>query len=203
MARMKENEWGITARQFRHPALPNSHLTINTEYDNKNVRINSRDYFQTSGDSIALEVTPNQNANTTGEVFGAQFKPRLAAGKTGVSVNSIGLDSEVKSGAGTLSSDLRNINAYLGATGTGTITGNVVCIRARAEVNPTVTGKIALVHVVNSEGSKGWDCAFLFTEALGTHTMTTNSDKTGNTKSGTIKVYANGTLYHLQLYANS
>tara|TARA_R100001082_G_scaffold107545_1_gene81569 strand:- start:908 stop:2134 length:1227 start_codon:yes stop_codon:yes gene_type:complete len=38
---------------------------------------------------------------------------------------------------------------------------------------------------------------------LGTsNSCTTNSDKTGNTKSGTIKVNVNGTIYHIQLYAN-
>lgn len=41
-----------------------------------------------------------------------------------------------------------------------------------------------------------------FDAALGTHKMTTNADKTGNAKVGTIKVNANGTLVHLQLYAN-
>lgn len=203
MAVMQTTEWGITARQFRHPAIPNSHLTINSEYDNKQVKINARDYVQASGDSIALIVQPNQAATTTGEVYGAQIKPRLAAGFDGNTVNSVELDAEVKSGAGNLSSDLRNINSYLGATGTGTITGNVVAIRARAEVNATVSGKIAFAHIVNHEGSKSWDASFLFTEALGTHSMTTSSDKTANAKSGTIKVVANGTLYHIQLYADS
>jgi len=42
-----------------------------------------------------------------------------------------------------------------------------------------------------------------FSAALGTHTMTTSTDKTGNAKSGTIKVVADGTLYHIQLYANA
>ena len=39
--------------------------------------------------------------------------------------------------------------------------------------------------------------------ALGTLTWTTNSDKTGNAKSGTLKVFINNTLYHIQLYADS
>ena len=39
--------------------------------------------------------------------------------------------------------------------------------------------------------------------ALGTLTWTTNADKTGNAKSGTLKVWINGTLYHIQLYADS
>jgi hypothetical protein len=39
--------------------------------------------------------------------------------------------------------------------------------------------------------------------ALGTLTWTTANDKTGNAKSGTFKVWINGTLYHIQLYADS
>lgn len=117
-------------------------------------------------------------------------------------MNGLGIDSELKGpGAGALSSDLRGVNLYMGATGTGTIGGNVVGIRARAEVNINPTGHIVLIHALQHEGSQGWDGLIKFTEALGTHSMTTNADKTGNAKSGTIKVIANGTEYHIQLYA--
>lgn len=44
-------------------------------------------------------------------------------------------------------------------------------------------------------------CVLRFDAALGTHKATTNADKTGNAKSGTIKVNVNGTIYHIQLYA--
>lgn len=180
------------------------HLQLKTFTDSGQVRINSRNYTQTSGDTIGLQVTPNQAADTTGEVFGAQFKPRVANTFDAATCNGIGIDSELKgSGNGALSGDLRGINMYLGATGTGTIGGNVVCIRARVESNINPTGRIIFAHIVNHEGSQGWDGLLEFTEALGTHSMTTNTDKTGNAKSGTIKVYANGTLYHIQLYANA
>jgi hypothetical protein len=179
-------------------------LTINSLYDDKPVLVNSRDYVQTSGDTIGFQATPNQAATTTGEVFGAQLKPRIAANFSAATVNGLGIDSELKSGTGALSSDLRGINLYMGATGSGTIGGNVVGIRARAEVNINPTGNIVLLLPVNSEGSQGWDGLIKFDAALGTHTMTTNSDKTGSTKSGTIKVRgSDGTLYHIQLYADS
>lgn len=178
-------------------------LALQTTSDNKIVKINSRTYTQTSGDTVGFQVTPNQGATTTGEVFGGQIKPRVAAGFNAASVNGLGIDSEVKSGAGALSSDLRGLNIYLGATGNGTIGGNVCVVRARAEVNINPTGRIVFAHIVQHEGSQGWDGLLEFTEALGTHSMTTNADKTGNGKSGTVKVYANGTLYHIQLYADS
>lgn len=177
-------------------------LDLKTVTDSKPVRINSRNYTQATGDSIAFQATPNQTVTTTGEVFGAQFKPRIASGIDAATVNGCGIDSELKGpGAGDLSSDLRGINLYMGATGTGTIGGNVVALRARAEVNINPTGHIVLIHALQHEGSQGWDGLIKFSEALGTHSMTTNADKTGNAKSGTIKVIANGTEYHIQLYA--
>lgn len=182
-----------------------SNLALNTQLDSKQVRINSRNFTQTSGDSIGLQVTPNQAATTTGEVFGAQFKPRVANTFNAATCNGIGIDSELKgSGAGALSSDLRGINLYLGATGSGTIGGDIMALRARVESNINPTGNIVLLLPVQHEGSQGWDGLIKFDAALGTHSMTTNSDKTGNAKSGTIKVRgSDGTLYHIQLYADS
>lgn len=169
------------------------------------VRLNSRDYVNTTGDSIGLQVTPNQAATTTGEVFGAQFKPRVADTFDAATCNGIGIDSELKgSGGGALSSDLRGINMYLGSTGSGTIGGNIVGLRMRVESNINPTGDIVMFLPVQHEGSQGWDGMIKFDAALGTHSMTTASDKTANTKSGTIKVRgSDGTLYHIQLYADS
>ena len=185
-------------------AATSADLNIQTQTDSKTVKLNSRSYTQTSGDTIGFQVTPNQAATTTGEVYGGQIKPRVANTFDAATVNGLGIDSELKgSGAGALSSDLRGINMYLGATGSGTIGGNVVAFRLRQEVNINPTGHIVAFHIVNHEGSQGWDGLLKFTEALGTHSMTTASDKDANTASGTIKVYANGTLYHIQLYADA
>jgi len=203
MAFLVQNH-GIRVSRFRRlKEGDNVNTQINSHRDNRTVAINSRDYTQATGDSIGMQVTPNQTVTTTGEVFGAQFKPRLAAGISGNTVNGLGIDSEVKSGAGNLSDDLRGINVYLGATGSGTITGNAAIIRARAEIAATVTGQVCFADIENSEGAVGWEAFVNFSAALGTHTMTTNTDKTGNAKSGTIKVVASGTLYHIQLYANA
>lgn len=184
-------------------AIAANDLALRTTSDDKQVELNSRAYTQETGDSIAFQAVPNQTVTTTGEVFGGQLKPRVAANIDAATVNGLGIDSEVKSGTGSLSGDLRGINMYLGSTGSGTIGGNIVGIRMRVESNINPTGLIAPFHFVNHEGSQGWDGLAIFTEALGTHSMTTNSDKTASAKSGTIKVYANGTLYHIQLYADA
>ena len=175
----------------------------NTAADNVAVKLNSRSFTQATGDTIGFQSTPNQTVTTTGEIFGGQIKPRAAANVNAATVNGLGIDSEVKSGTGELSSDLRGVNLYLGATGSGTIGGNVVGLRARVESNINPTGNIVLFLPVQHEGSQGWDGLIKFDAALGTHSMTTSSDKSGGAKPGTIKVRgSDGTLYHIQLYAD-
>jgi len=167
------------------------------------VRINSRTYTQTSGDTIGFQTSPSQGATTTGEVYGAQIKPRVAGGFDAATVNGIGIDSELKSGAGDLSSDLRGINLYLGSTGSGTIGGDIVGIRARVESAINPTGNIVLVKMVDGEGAQDWDGILKIGAALGTQGGTTSSDKSGGAKPGTLKVLgSDGTIYHIQLYAD-
>lgn len=178
-------------------------LHLETDVDSKQVKLNARDYTQATGDTIGFVTVPNQTVNTTGEVFGGQIKPRAAAGIDVASVNGLGIDVELKSGDGNASADLRVINAYLGATGTGTISGDVVGIRLRHEVAATVTGDSVALDIDDNEGATDWTHFLKLGAALGTHGMTTATDKTGNAKSGTIKVKAGGTLYHIQLYANA
>jgi len=180
------------------------HLAVRTLADNKQVRINSRNFTQTTGDSIAFQATPNQTVTTTGEVYGGQIKPRVADGINAATVVGLGIDSELKGpGNGALSSDLRGVQLYMGATGGGTIAGDIIGLRARVESNINPSGHIVLMKPVQHEGSQGWDGMIKFDAALGTHSMTTNSDKTGEAKPGTIKVRgSDGTLYHIQLYAD-
>lgn len=195
----------IGGTKFTVPKVSDTgHLALDTVANNTNVRINSRNFTASSGDAVAMQATPNQTVATTGEVFGAQFKPRAATGINVGGVNGIGIDAELKGpGAGNASADLRLVNGYLGATGSGTISGDVVGIRLRHEVSATVTGDSVALDIDDNEGSTDWTHFVKFGAALGTHGMTTDSDKTGNTKSGTIKVKAGSTLYHIQLYADS
>lgn len=58
-------------------------------------------------------------------------------------------------------------------------------------------------NLLNTSTSGSPTCAFLYgNAALGTHCFTTNQDKTGHAKSGTIVVNFNNTLYDIQLYAH-
>ncbi len=188
-------------RQAVFVAPVGGHASLNTDTDTKQVRINSRAFTQTSGDSMSAQFTPNQTVSTTGEVSGAQFKPRAAANVDVGTVNGIGIDAELKNGTGDASGDLRIINAYIGATGSGTISGDCVGLRLRHEVTATVSGDSVAIDIDDNEGATDWTHFLKLGAALGTHGMTTSSDKTGQAKSGTIKVKVGGTLYHIQCYA--
>ena len=189
---------------------PFQHMDLRTQVDSKVIKLNSRNYSQATGDSIGFQSKVNQDTTSTGEVYGGQVQPRVASAISVASCTSLQLDSELKgTGATTATADLRNLNTYLGAAAAAhVIGGDAVTIRSRCEVSTNPTGDITWAKILNHEGSQGWDSFVKFVSsgdgavALGTHSMTTASDKTGNAKSGTIKVLANGALYHIQLYAD-
>lgn len=95
---------------------------------------------------------------------------------------------------------------------TKALTGNLSYGRASAlTFDPGYTGAFTVTKHIYQEiqdvstagGAAVTDAVlFYFDAALGTHKATTNTDKTANAKVGTIKVDVNGTIRHIQLYAN-
>ena len=92
-----------------------------------------------------------------------------------------------------------------------TLTGNVADDYAAAlTLGPGYTGAFTVTrhNYINVEdvslagGAAVTDAAIMrLNAALGTHKATTNADKTANAKVGTLKINANGTIVHIQLYA--
>ena len=82
--------------------------------------------------------------------------------------------------------------AYTNSSGTNTINEH-----AYFKINaPTITNTSGTCTITDT-------VLFRSQSALaGTNAMTTDTDKTGNAKSGTIKVSINDTIYHIQLYAS-
>ena len=109
-----------------------------------------------------------------------------------------------------LSLELTNVNH--------TGTGNTVNLIGIAAITGDANSNLNAINIGTLTGTSGaagetenllklgdgWD-AFIEgpAVALGTLTWTTNSDKSALTASGTLKVVINGTLYHIQLYADS
>lgn len=83
--------------------------------------------------------------------------------------------------------------------GAHTSTGNdVIAFYVNTITSPDAD---ATHSILGAQG--GWDYLIWNDAALGTDAWTTATDKTANAKSGTLKVEINGTLYHIQLYADS
>jgi hypothetical protein len=79
-----------------------------------------------------------------------------------------------------------------------TSTGNdIIAFHAETITTPDADSTHSLLG-----GEGGWDYLIWNNAALGTDAWTTATDKTANTKAGTLKVEINGTLYHIQLYTD-
>jgi hypothetical protein len=84
-----------------------------------------------------------------------------------------------------------------------TVGGDIYALRSYLNMAAqTVTGDIVPVRIDAAGSTLDWTHILKVGGALGSG-GTTNTDKTGNTKSGTLKVKVGGTLYHIQLYANA
>jgi hypothetical protein len=137
-------------------------LNLKTTTDSKIVKINSRDYTQATGDSIAQQNKPSQTVTTTGAVYGAQFSPRLqnaVAAAALVGIQSAPLTKGAS--AGTISGDVRAFEAAIDLNvvdGTRTVSGVVSALYAYLQVPSagTYTGGCAVVHIPTPD-QKAWD----------------------------------------------
>ncbi len=188
---------------IRLKAAANDHLYIETMQDGKNVRINSRDVTQATGDHTAVSIKPNKSADGSGGLTGLEVSPRFQAGCGGNDLRAILADPVLKAGSGDIAAQVVAVEANLdfGTSGTRTITGDVSAFSAFLAVPSTYTYSSHVSFLrVRDVNVKGWDC-FLNLDSAGTG-MTTTSDKTNQTDYGTLKVYIGDTLYHIALYAN-
>lgn len=143
-------------------APANSDLPLKTTTDSKIVKINSRDYTQASGDTIAQQNKPSQTVTTTGSVYGMQISPRLQNGIAAAALVAVqGAPVTKGASAGTISGDVRAFEASIDLNdvdGTRTISGTVSALYAflQAPDAGTYTGGAAVVHV-SLENTKKWD----------------------------------------------
>ena len=182
------------------------HVYIKTDLATKSVRINNKTFINTSGDITGARIAPRQGATSTGSVRGLEVIPGGSAAASSFGfANLQGVISECY--GNTIGNITGIVAAFEGKVDMpsgypGTVTGPVSILRCFNDMHGDVTNGVFVLDVANHGGNKAWDGLVRGAEALGTHSMTTASDKTGSAKSGTIKVNFNGTLYHIQLYAD-
>lgn len=181
-----------------------NHTQLFSVSDTRNVRINSRNYTQTSGDASAVQIKPNQTA-ATASITGLEVSPRFASAIAGTNLVGIKCDPVLKGTTGDVGGQVVGVqvNIDFGISGSRVITGDIAAFETFLAIPSSGMTFSALVTVmrVRTVNIKAWD-AFLNVDDTSTG-VTTATDKTGNNKSHTLKVYVGSTLFHAQLYADA
>lgn len=187
-------------------ARATKNLDVQTLTDSKPVRINSRNFTQTSGSSIGFQAKPAQTVGSSGNVIGAEISPRVNSGVAlsgSGSVIGLHVDAYLKgTAAGTIAGDVRglNIEVVTDDAGTRTISGNVSMIRLRSAFSATtITGKFVAIRIEKPEtqtNSKTFDGVFELPSTLSGVWHDTQTSATG---AGFIKVLVNGNARYITL----
>ncbi len=186
---------------LRLKAVAADHLYIETMQDGKNVRINSRNVTQATGDHTGVSIKPSKTADGTGSITGLEVSPRFQASMGGNGLRAILADPVLKAGSGDLSGQVVAFEANLdfGVSGTRTITGDVSAFSSFLAIPSTYTYSALVSFLrVRAVNIKGWD-AFLNVDDENTG-LTTASDPSASTNDRWIPVYIGTDKYYLRLY---
>jgi len=177
------------------------HIEIMTVLGTKNVRINSRDYTDTSGDVTAVQSKPNISVGGTTGVTGVEVSPRFASGIAGSKCVGIMSNPILKGAAGgNLSSDMRCYEGKLESDSgsTRTIAGGAYVLHAMQALHGTVTGGAYPVAVDAAGGNVAWSgFAKLPDDSQVAEDATTG---TSGTKKGWIKLMVGSVTRYIRLY---
>lgn len=192
--------------------ISGQHTDFRTDDDSKTLRLNSRNYTQTSGNSIGFQAKPAQTVASSGQVIGGEISPRV---NDGIALSGSGglvglhVDAYAKgTSAGTIAGDVRALNLELVTddAGTRTISGNVTGIRIRSAFSATtITGTFVPIRIEKAESqtnSKQYDAVL---ELPSTNAGVWHSDPgtEPSTAAGYIKVLVNGLARYIQLYSGA
>ena len=175
----------------------NGHCIIDTQTDNRQVRINSRDFVQTTGSSIGIQCKPRQNATSTCDVIGAEISPRTGDVGAGALIAVRGDPVLQQATAARTVSAVRGYECNIDFPGAGsaiTITNDVTAFRTFLDmgVGHTVSGKKSVV-LVATPNTSGWDYLFDLEASSGVVT----SAAVGGSQDKKINIRIAGTNYFI------
>lgn len=173
------------------------------------VKINSRNYTQTSGSSIGFQSKPAQTVTSTGSIIGGEISPRVNNDIDIANVTGLHTDIYLKgTAAKTISGNVRahEVELTTDDAGTNTVSGYVTAMRVRAAFSAsTLTGIMSAFRVETAEAqtnSQQWDALFdLPTDNPGIWNDNPGTEPT--TADGYIKVSVNGSTRYIQLYSGA
>ncbi len=184
----------------RIKSLTGQHINWDTISDDKNVRLNSRNYPGTTGDSSGVQIKPNRSVDGTASVTGLEASPRFAAGIGGANLVGIKADPLLKAGAGDITGSVKAVEANIdfGISGTRTITGDIAAFESFLAVPSTYTysGDKTFLKV-RTPNIAGWD---YFLKAEANAGIFDETGGTYSTAQGFLKVKINGTDYRIPFY---
>lgn len=187
------------------PIAPDTfHLFLETSSDNRQVKINSRDFSQASGNSIAFQVRPSQTATTTGDVTGGEISPRVQSGVSAGQLKGLHIDTDMKGTGARTVGWVKGLELEFGsdAGSNVTVTNDAVGINLRNFLQGvTVTGDVAAIRVQNHEGVPFTCFAKFQGENAGIEITGASASIPANT--GYLLVKVDTTLYRIPVYANS
>lgn len=186
------------------------HTQIFSITDGKNVRINSRNVTQTSGDHSAVQIKPNQTV-ATASVTGLEISPRFASAIDGTNLVAIKADPVLKGTTGDVGGQVVGVqvNIDFGISGSRTITGDIAGFEAFLAVPSSGMTYDALVTVmrVRTVNIRAWDSFVNFDDAnTGCANATADAmfrDPEGDQEAGFITIHIGTTKYEIPIYASS
>jgi len=200
---MSEGEFAVhSVLDDAGTAPEESHMHLDTENDQKNVRINSRDYTRTSGDQCAVQTKPNMSVTGTGGITGIEASPRFAEDVAGSKCVGIMSNPILKGDSGgNLSSAMRCYEGKLESDSGSTRTvAEAYVFHAMQALHGTVTVGPYVMKVDAGGGNVAWaGFALLPSDAQ----VAASDDTTLGDGSvfGYIKVKIGSTVGYLRVYA--
>lgn len=191
------------ASQFSH-VITGGHFALETTEDDKCIRLNVRNFANTTGDSIGFQSRPRANASGTQSVYGCQIAPGVNDTIGLNSIIGVQADLYLKGSSGTLSGDLRAFQGQITDENTAgrTISGISSILDAWQQLAAhTFTGGVYVVNVRAAGGATPWsglmklpDDGQIATKGTPTATLPTNT--------AFIRVKVGDTFVKIACYAN-
>lgn len=173
------------------------------------IRLNSRDFTNTSGGITAVQVKPSQTVTSTGNLVGMEISPRLQDGVTSLSITGLHVDVDLKgTTAVTTSENVRGIEVELvtSNSGTRTISGYVTGIRFRSVFSATaITGNFTAMRFEFPEAQTNSQTYDAWLEFTGTIPLVWNDTPATEptTGDGYLRVIVNGSTRWIQLFSGA
>ncbi len=179
-----------------------NHTKLESVANNRNVRINSRNFTGTSGDSTSVQIKPNQTTATAG-ITGLEVSPRYAAGIAGTNLVAIKADPVLKGSAGgNLSGQVVGVqvNIDFGTSQTRTVTGDIAAFESFLAVpsNMTYDGDVSFLRV-RTVNIRAWDY-FLNLDDANTGVATSTDPSVAGTETRWLRVREATTDFWIKVF---